>query len=200
MGYGEPHDPDAFGCTSRRFKLDDFANQPKVFSPDKQKAIQPTREFKFQVEANKTVLSEFSFPDISANIEIGWSPDSSQFFISYSDGGAIGAYHVHLFKVVGSTVTESALPRVVERRFKAKHSCEARGNNLFFLNWTQDSTVGFFVAEVFPTGDCGKQTGVYRGYAVRIEDGEIVGLYGEKQTSAIEKSCRKTGTLRLGVR
>jgi hypothetical protein len=200
LGSGKPHDPDSFACTSRHFMLDDFANHPEVLSPDKQKAIQLTSNFKFQVRADKAVLSELSLPDISANVEIGWSPDSSQFFISYSDGGAVGAYHVHLYKVVGRNVSENRIPVGVEQRFKAKHWCESRGNNLFFLDWTPDSAVAFFVAEVYPTGDCGKENGLYRGYAVRVEDGELVGVYKEKQTSSLEKSCRATGLLRLGVK
>jgi hypothetical protein len=180
--------------------LDDFAKQPRVLSPDKQKAIQLTSDFKIQVKANKAVLSELSFPDISTNVEIGWSPDSSQFFISYSDGGAVGGYHVHLYKVVGATVSENRIPVAVEQRFKAKHWCEARGNNLFFLNWTTDSAIAFFVAEVYPTGDCGEENGLYRGYAVRVADGEFVGVYEEKRTDSLEKSCRATGLLRLGVK
>ena len=102
---------------------------------------------------------ELSFPEISSNIEIEWSPDSSQFFIAYSDGGEVGRYYVHLYRILGDKLAESQIPSAVAVRFKAKHWCEARGNNLFFLDWTMDSEVGFFVAEVYPDSDCGQRDG-----------------------------------------
>jgi hypothetical protein len=177
--------------------LDDFEKEPIVRSPNKLIAIQITKEYKFRVTVGKTVFAEFWLGDLSANIEIGWSPDSSQFFISYSDGGAIGKYHVHLFRVTQGALSESRVPIAIAERFKAKHWCESRGNNLFFLDWTPDSKIGFFVAEVFPTGDCGDETGAYRGYAVRMEDGEVLRVFGEKQTYSIEKKCRASAGLVL---
>ena len=160
-----PHDPYSFACSSAHYMLEDFAKQPRVPSPDLEKAVQLTKEGKVLVTENKTVLGSFSFPDVSSNLEIGWSPDSSQFFISYSDGGVIGAYHVHLYRLLGGKLVESQIPSAVAARFKAKRWCEARGNNLFFLDWTMDSEVGFFVAEVHPDSDCGNEMGRFKGYA-----------------------------------
>ena len=177
--------------------LDDFEKQPTIPSPDNRKAVQLTKDGKFRVTVGKTQLSDFDLPDVSCNVEVGWSPDSSEFFISYSDGGAIGGYHVHLYRVVGKTLTKSSVPTTVAEGFKTKHWCECRGNNLFFLDWTPDSKVAFLVAEVYPTSDCGKELGVYRGYAVRLRDGKILRIFGEKRTDSIEKECRTFGRLVL---
>ncbi len=197
LGQSVAHDPDSFACRSSHYMLDDFETQPTVPSPDKMKAVRLTKDYKFRVTVGKTVLSNFGIPDVSCNVEVGWSPDSSEFFISYSDGGAIGNYHVQLYRVVGSTLKKSRVPTTVAERFKTKHWCESRGNNLFFLDWTPDSKVALLVAEVYPTGDCGKELGVYRGYAVRLRDGKILQILGEKQTDSIEKECRASGRLVL---
>jgi len=191
------HDPYSFGCRSSHYMLDDFEKQPTVSSPDNMKSVQLTKDGKFRVAVGKTILSDFGLPDVSCNVEVGWSPDSSQFFISYSDGGAIGGYHVYLYRIVGRTLEKNPVPTAVAERFKTKHWCESRGNNLFFLDWTPDSKIAFLVAEVYPTGDCGRELGTYRGYAVRLRDGKIVRMFSEKQTDSIEKECRASGRLVL---
>jgi hypothetical protein len=191
------HNPDSFACRSNHYMLEDFERQPSVPSPDRAKAVRLTKKFTFRITVGNRAISEFALNDVSCNIEIAWSPDSSQFFISYSTGGSIGRYHVRLYRIVESTVRETRVPAAVAARFKTKHWCEARGNNLFFLDWTPDSKVAFFVAEVYPTGDCGPDLGAYRGYAVRLQDGRILRVFGEKQTDSIEKNCRMSGRLVL---
>src|SRR5258707_13898430 len=89
--------PDCFACNSSHFMLQDFEKQPVVRSEDGVKSVLLTKEYTFKVMYQRAVLREFTFGDMSANIEVGWSPDSKQFFISYSDGGAVGNYHVHLY-------------------------------------------------------------------------------------------------------
>jgi hypothetical protein len=197
LGQRVKHDPDSFACRSSHYMLDDFEKQPTVASPDKVKLLQLTKEYTLRVTVGKAIISDLDMPDLSSNVEVGWSPDSSEFFISYSDGGAIGGYHVHLYRVVGNTLKESQVPTMVAERFKTQHWCESRGNNLFFLDWTPDSKVALFVAEVYPTGDCGKELGVYRGYAVGLQDRTILRVFGEKQTDSIEKECRASGRLAL---
>lgn len=177
--------------------LDDFEKQPTVPSPDKTKAVQLTKEGRFRVTVGQMIISDFDLPDMSSNVEVGWSPDSSEFFISYSDGGAIGGYHVNLYRVVGNTLEKSRVPTTIANRFKTKHWCQSRGNNLFFLDWTLDSKVALFVAEVYPTGDCGKELGLHRGYVVRLQDRKVLRVFGEEKTDSIEKECRASGQLTL---
>lgn len=197
MGQRFAHDPYSFACSSRHYMLEDFEQQPSIPSPDKTKAVQLIKDYKFRVVLGGTVISKFELPDISSNIEVGWSPDSLQFFISYSDSWETGGYHVHLYRVIGNDVRASRVPTQVAERFKRKHWCEARGNNLFFLDWTPNSKIGFFVAQVYPTGDCGKELGLFRGYAVDLEGGTVLRVFDEKQTESIEKNCRASGRLVL---
>jgi hypothetical protein len=191
------HDPDSFACSSRHYMLQDFEKQPTISSPDKTSVIQLTKDYKFRVAIGDKEVSNFELPDISCNIEVGWSPDSSQFFISYSDGGATGGYHVYLYRVAGNAVKASHVPSQIAERFKKGHWCESRGNNLFFLDWTPDSKMGFFVAEVYPTSDCGKELGLFRGYAVNLKEGRVLRVFTENQTESIEKNCRASGQLVL---
>jgi len=179
--------------------LQDFNKHPRVESPDRKSSIKIGRDWSFYVVRNEKTLRRIYLSEISSNIEIGWSPDSSQFFISYSDGGAIGSFHVRLYQFRGDTVVESRVPEIVAKAFRARHWCESRGNNLSFLDWTPDSKVAFLVAQVYPTGDCGEQFGLFRGYAVDLKSERILRLYGETQTDAIERSCRKSRSLVLEI-
>jgi hypothetical protein len=195
------HDPSSFACRSTGINtLDDFDKEPTVASPDGRKSVQVTKGYKFRIVTDGSVAATLDFPDVSCGVEIGWSPDSSQFFISYSDGGAVGGYHVHLYRLIGNQVQEDQAPSLVAARFKTEHWCETRGNNLFFLNWTPDSKIVFLVAEVYPTSDCGKQMGQVQGYAVHTDDGTILRVFSEKKTDRIETSCRKSGRLDLPSR
>jgi hypothetical protein len=187
----------SFACVANYFTLQDFQRQPTVASPDREKSVQLTRDYMFRVVSGSTVVTEIDLPDISSDIEVGWSPDSTQFFISYSNGGAIGGYYAHMYRLNRSTLTESGAPAVVAKRFRAKHWCESRGNNLFFLAWTPDSKVAFLVAEVNPDSDCGKSMGTFRGYAVDAVGTKVLHIFGEEQTQAIEKECRASGKLVL---
>jgi hypothetical protein len=189
--------PSSFACNSSLFSLEDFDERTSADSPDGKKSVQLTEDGKFRVVSGSAVVAEFGLPEILSSIEIGWSPDSKQFFVSYSDGGATGGYHVHMYRLNGSTLTESKVPTLVAERFKAKHWCESRGNNLFFLAWTSNSKIAFLVPEVYPTSDCGEELGLYRGYAVDTTSATVLRVFDERQTQAIEKKCRASGRLLL---
>jgi hypothetical protein len=55
------------------------------------------------------------------------------------------------------------------------------------------------VAEVYPTSDCRPQLGASRAYAVNTESAEVLKVFGQKQTDAIEKNCYETGNLPLDI-
>lgn len=151
----------------------------------------------FQVLSAGKPIATLRYYDISSNIELGWSPDSTQFFIMYSDGYALGDYHVHLLRIVGNHVVTSPATRVVLERFRSRHFCMPGGDddNLFILSWTPDSRDVFLVAEVYPDTICGEQMGFYEGFLADAVSGRIVRRFDEKETAAIEESCRASGKL-----
>jgi hypothetical protein len=115
----------------------------------------------------------------------------------YSNGGAAGGFSVHLFRIAGDRVVQSPATRTVAKTFRARHYCVPRGNNLYFLDWTANSRDVFLVGEVYPTSDCGNQMSFYEGFLANANSGKILRRFGEKETSAIEKSCRASGKLVL---
>ncbi|HEX7287693.1 MAG TPA: hypothetical protein VF532_16005 [Candidatus Angelobacter sp.] len=188
-------DPYLYACSGNNFMEED-AGQPRtiVSSPDGRKRIAMTKPKVFAVSIDGRIVRTLRYRDISAGIETGWSPDSTQFFVMYSAGGAIGDYHVHLFRISSGKVVETATPRRVAADFHKKHSCATRTNNLLFLGWTADSTQALLVAEVYPTSDCEKP-GLFRGYLVDTRDAVIRERFGEQRTERIKEACRVSGVV-----
>jgi hypothetical protein len=92
-------------------------------SPDGKKKVEMVRPKVFAVFVNGRRVRTLSFHRINAAIEMGWSPDSTQFFLMYSAGGAIGDYHVHAFRIRSGRVEELSYPRLAALDFHRKHSC-----------------------------------------------------------------------------
>ncbi len=192
--YGK--DEHTFACNSQNFDLSSFEGQASILSPDGRSRIQFQKDYKYAVFVRGKQVTALEYLDTNCCIEIGWSPDSSQFFVTYSDSATYHQYKTHLFSIAGEQVSENRAPQGVFEDFESQHSCPSRGgNNLFLLGWTKDSQDVFLVSEVTPTGDCGKEAGVYGGYLVNERDGTIVRRYGQKQTDRIEKACRAAGIL-----
>jgi hypothetical protein len=92
--------------------------------------------------------------------------------LTYSDGGAIGNFHVRVFRVDGGMVTD--VSNVIESAvsdFKARHYCKERGNNVTALKWIRGDLL--LMTEVYPTGDCGDDLGHIEAYRVTVPDGKI---------------------------
>lgn len=92
---------------------------------------------------------------------------------TYSDGGAIGAFHVRVFLIDAEGVkdTSGSIDKAVAD-FKARHYCKTRGNNVTALKWIAGSLL--LLTEVYPTGDCGSDLGHLEGYLVTVPTGEII--------------------------
>jgi hypothetical protein len=150
-------DPSAFACGATSFTpLDDSYGQTVVSSPDQKKHISLNKDGSFGIFVGQKQIGSLTY-DVSADVEAGWSPNSTQFFIMYSDSGSIGGFHTYLFSIQqGEKIAENRVTQIVFDDFKQQHYCLTRGNNLFFA-WTNDSRRAFLVSEAFPTGDCGKK-------------------------------------------
>jgi hypothetical protein len=99
--------------------------------------------------------------------------DQAHIALTYSDGGAIGGFHVCVFLIDGNgvaDVSKSIDGAVAE--FKARHYCKTRGNNVSALKWIRGSLL--ILTEVYPTGDCGTDLGHLEGYLVSVPQGEIL--------------------------
>ena len=129
---------------------------------------------RFFVRRGTRTLFTFVVEDLSSNALILWSPDRHGFALTYSDAGAIGEFHVRVFVIDGDTVTEA--PRVIQSAvdsFKTRHYCKSRGNNISAIKWVQDSRHLLLLTAVYPSGDCGPDSGYAEGYLVAVPDGKI---------------------------
>ena len=186
--------PFAYAVSSKTFDLHDFGKpKAKVFSPDGAKSVRMIKGGKFAVFQGSHSVAEISVEELLSNIEIGWSPDSTQFFISWSDGGAIGAFRLRIFRFEHGRVTELSAPQIAYAHFKKKHFCPERGtNNEFVLGWTPDSKQLFLVLQVYPTGDCAEAT-LFRGYQLHASTGKIQKVFGERETDLIKENSHQAG-------
>jgi hypothetical protein len=183
-----------FPCQAQTFFVQDAGKAvASVRSPDGQKQVLLEDPTTFRVIAQKHTLEIIRYYEINSNIFLGWSPDSSQFFIMYSDGD----WHVHVFAVNGDRVRELSSPKTAFEDFGKKHSCKTRENSILFLSWTSDSQRIFLVTEVHPTSDCGAEAGRFQGYLMQVETGEIMRRFNERETTEIERDCRAAGILKL---
>jgi len=99
--------------------------------------------------------------------------DQARIALTYSDGGAIGGFHVRVFLIDGNGVTDASKSidgAVAE--FRGRHYCKTRGNNVSALKWIRGSLL--ILTEVYPTGDCGPDSGHLEGYLVSVPQGEIL--------------------------
>jgi hypothetical protein len=184
----------SFPCQAQTFFIQDAGKAvANVRSPDGQKRVVLDDASTFTVVAHGRVLKALKYYEMNSNIYVGWSPDSSQFFIMYSDGD----WHVHIFTLDDDRIQELALPKSALDDFQKNHSCATRDNSVLFLSWTEDSQKLFLVTEVHPTSDCAAEAGRFQGYLMQVRTGEILHRFNEKETTEIEKQCQATKKLKL---
>lgn len=184
----------SFPCDAQSFFAQDAGKPVAVArSPDDRKQVVMDDLDVFRIVAHGRSIQTVKYYDIRDTVYLGWSPDSTQFFIMYSDGD----WHVHIFAVDDDRVQELPAPQIAFEDFKKMHSCKTRDNRILFLSWTPDSEKVFLVTEVHPTSDCGDEAARFQGYLIRVRTGEILRRYNEKDTMKIEKECRTTKMLKL---
>lgn len=136
-------------------------------------------------------------PEVSADIMITWEPDSQAFAITYSDGGAEGAFHARIYRLDGHRIIE--VPKSIKSAlndFQKQYYCRARGSNIYALGWTSDPSRLFLAVQVYPTGDCGEIEGKMGGYLADL-DGNVFQHFDNSTTLAISEACEKSGRAAL---
>jgi hypothetical protein len=137
--------------------------------------LRANADARFDVGRNGRSLYQFRVKDFyNPHGKILWSHDGTAFAIDYSDGGAIGVFHVRVFLVRGDTIVDAtdAIRPAVDA-FKSRHFCKSRGNNVTALKWVTDSRDLLLMTDVYPTSDCGAELGHTEGYVVSVPAGTI---------------------------
>lgn len=181
-------------CRVSNYSLEDFnSGATTAFSPDHEGRALLTKEGSFRIQRGQRDIGEIRLPNLSSNIRLSWSPDSEKLAITYSDGGAEGAFHASIFDLRGGQVHSIERPVAVAfDDFKAHYYCQPRGNNVYAEGWTEDSKKLLILTEVFPTGDCGKIFGRMGAYIVDL-DGTILRRYDDQEARRFITSCERSG-------
>jgi hypothetical protein len=135
----------------------------------------------FVLRRAKKTLLRTSLKDLSASVSVVWSDNHQNFAITWSDGGAIGGFHVRAFHVEGDTVTESPAWQKAWNAFKVRHWCRTRGDNIQAFAWLPDSRNLILVLSVYPTSDCGAELGHTEAYVVDASTGDIQENWAERK-------------------
>jgi hypothetical protein len=184
-------------CRAEVFVPQSLKGRPSVGSPDRQfrAVLGDYRESKdsesgvLRVFHGKNLLGRFELQELSAGVFVKWSPDSHAFYVIWSNGGMIGGYEVRVFRVSSNEVREMFPIKIAEHEFRSKHDCETRGVNFFAIQWMGASERLKIAIQVYPTSDCGKQSGFTRGYVVRLDDGAILDRFSQETTEKEMKQC-----------
>jgi|HubBroStandDraft_2_1064218.scaffolds.fasta_scaffold05404_2 hypothetical protein len=189
----------ADSCQADVFMPDGYSDKTLIWSPDHQKHVRLSSKpqhadcdegtFHISIYSGTQRLTTFVPEDLSAATFVKWSPDSKGVYVMWSDGGAVGGYHVRAFLVSDTQAVESSAPRIVAEDFSRKHSCKTRGNNLYAVRWMNGSTQLLLQPEVYPTSDCGSESGFTSGYLVNMSSGAIIKRFTGEQMSPLTKGC-----------
>lgn len=181
-------------CPVQDYTLQDFDSGSKsVSSPDGRKRAVLAKDGLLHILNGDRRIGTVDLPEISADLSIVWSPDSKKLGVTYSDGGAAGGFHGHVYGLSGNGFVE--LPKPVEVAFddfKKDRYCQSRGDNEYVLGWPEGSKAVFVVVEVYPTSDCGPDAGTMLGYLMGL-DGNILHRYSTAVAQRVTDSCEKSG-------
>ncbi len=114
--------------------------------------------------------------------EIGWAQNSNSFFLNISDGGEVGTWMVHAFKITSDRVVEYTFDESIMKRFLTRFNCgsEQETPNFAGIRWTQNNTALLIVGEMPPHSGC-KYMGTIRGYEYSFLRRQLLREYSEAE-------------------
>jgi hypothetical protein len=121
------------------------------------------------------------------NGEAAWAPDSKAFFITYSDGGNVGQYHVKIFYVTDSD------PRVVEPIPDGSTLFQPRcfgpePPNVGAIKWMGGGSKSLLIAvEVPPHSSCASM-GTFEAFEIELPSGKVISKYDQLTAKKLFKS------------
>jgi len=112
------------------------------------------------------------------NAEVAWSPDSKAFFVTYSDGGNVGTYHVRVVYVTDSGIR--AIEPLPNGRRLFKPICfDPENPNVGAIGWIGNGSDQLAIAvEVPPHSSCASM-GTFKAFVIQLPTGNVVSTYGQ---------------------
>jgi hypothetical protein len=118
--------------------------------------------------------------------EILWAPDSKAFFVNYSDGGAVGNFHVMVFHLKGEGFTTYEPTRAAEADFLKNYpKCfQPEEPNMAGVAWLSNSSRLLIAVEVLPHTNC-DMMGTFSAYVVDVDSGRILAKHGQLEAKKL---------------
>ncbi len=112
------------------------------------------------------------------NAEAEWSPDSKAFFLTYSDGGNIGTYHVKVVYVTGTEIR--MIEPVLDGSKLFEPNCYGpEFPNVGAVKWVGKGSERLLIAvEVPPHSSCASM-GTFRAFKIELPTGKVVTTYNQ---------------------
>ena len=168
-------------------------NRQTINSPDGRKAL--TINFASdQKDAEETYLvfsvhvgnKTFSERLLGFNAEALWSPDSSAFAVTQTEGGGGIGYRVYVFYVNETGLRKVVVSDVVEKAFGTPVKCEVSvPPNTGFVDWLGNRADRMLIAaEVVPVSIC-ECSGTFKLYELTLPEVRVERTYS--QTEAVNR-------------
>lgn len=169
------------------------SNAPRrwtIDSPDRLKKIvvyEPTKgdaangEFFIKVGGKETQLFAGG-----VDPEVLWAPDSKAFAETYSDGGAVGTFHLVIYRFNGNKLRATEPTAEVTKAFLSHpRACfTPEDPNVGAIEWIKGSSEILVAAETLPHSNC-DNLGTFRAYVIRLPSGRILRSYGQIQAKKL---------------
>jgi hypothetical protein len=117
------------------------------------------------------------------NAEVAWSPDSRAFFLTYSDGGNVGTYHVLIYRLDGGGIRRTE--PIPNGRSLFKPICfDAENPNVGAIRWGNDSRTLVIAVEVPPHSSCASM-GTFRAFEITLPDAKVLKTYNQLEAKEL---------------
>jgi hypothetical protein len=164
---------------------DAFKHPVRIMSPDRNKTlvVRTVEDYKDPDGLHVHYRVDLGGKSFAANLlgfngEVAWSPDSSAFAVTQTEGGGSLGSRVYVFYIDASGMRKLDVSRPIERDFGHPVKCEiAIPPNTGFISW-RDSRTLLVAAEVVPVSIC-ECMGTYRVYEMRLPSLEIVRTFSQ---------------------
>ncbi len=174
---------DAEGDWSREAISISSLKKIEISSPD-HKMIVVVDGVNLAVIINGKSLTGIEEKGVMQPAELVWSPDSTAFFITETDGGWVGTWHVRVYLIKNEVVYYSDVTQEVIKQFKKQYKCmDPEEPNVGAVKWLKGSKNLLLVAEVPPHSTC-PEMGKIRGYIVEIPTGKVIKEFSKKELKA----------------
>jgi hypothetical protein len=150
----------------------------EILAPDGKVALRETEDGLTFIGKKTVLLQEILSPP--SLTEVLWSPDSKQFVVNASDGGAVGTWTAYYYWIDadGTPVSRNLVNLLAPMIEKFPDCDDAERANIGAAGWLDDGKDLLVVVEVPPHSSC-RNMGAIRGFRVAVTSWRVAGEISE---------------------